>query len=73
MVVVLRTMPSQEGLVRFGSRSALHSRRDRTRRFAGRTVAFLEIPRPESDAQVFPAVDDGAGGERPEELLQLLL
>jgi hypothetical protein len=73
VVRILWTVPTEEGLVGLGCRTTLHTRGDGTRHLSCRTVPLLEIPRPKSDTQVLPAVDDGAGSEGPQELLQFLL
>jgi hypothetical protein len=56
-----------------GCRPTFHAWRNRTRSLSCWTVSLLEVLGPESDSQVFPAIDDRAGCEGPQELLQLLL
>lgn len=66
-------MPPQDSLVHGVRRAALHARGDRAGGLPGGAVTLLEPPGPEPQAQVLPAVRDRAGGERPQELLHLLL
>jgi len=66
---VLWAVPSEKCLVGLCCRTTFHAWRDRTRGLPCRTMSFLEVSGPESDPQVFPAIDDGAGCECPQELL----
>lgn len=70
---VLWTVPSKKGLVVLGCGPTCHTWRDGTGGLACRAVTFLQISWPESDPQVFPAIHDGAGCKRPQELLKFFL